>query len=68
MSNVDKPVHTRTGEPKLIRSFFFSFLYVKGRVEAVEDKEMVLWMTGIWRTIRVKEWVGELGEVVDRKL
>jgi hypothetical protein len=25
-------------------------------------------MAGIWQTIRVKMWVGELGEVVDRKL
>ena len=41
MSNLDKSVHKRTGEPKLIRSFFSS-LHVKGRVEAVEDKEMVL--------------------------
>ena len=41
MSNLDKSVRTRTGEPKLIRSFFSS-LYVKRRVEAVENKEMVL--------------------------
>jgi hypothetical protein len=39
---------------------------LRRRFGAMENKEMELWIAGVWQTIRVKNWMGRVCEEADR--